>query len=165
MGKMKELGQYLQGVCIHFADLQDELVLPGDPPLPVADFVNYRIEDGKTIIVRHCQGCDELEEDVIEQTGKDYIYIGDCPHEEEPHRFFPSRRICDALILQFRNTHGKEPDGARLFAKHEMGADGYTVCCEYTNEKPYSVAYAFMLEDNLPKKWSPAALHYLERGN
>ena len=164
MGKMKELGQYLQGVCIHFADLQDELSLPGDPPLPIADFVNDRIEDGKTIIVRHCQGCDELEEDVIEQTGTDFIYIADAPNDEDPYGTYPSSRICQALIIQFRNTYGPEPDGARLYAKFERGSDGYTVCCEYTYEKPYSVAYAFMLESNTPDKWTPAAKRYLETG-
>lgn len=164
MGKMKELGQYLEGVCIHFADLQNVCPLPGDPPLPIADFVSYRIEDGKTIIVRHCQGCDELEEDVIEQTGTDFIYIGDCPHDEDPFHKYPSSRICQALIIQLRNTYGKEPDGARLYAKFEGGCDGYTVCCEYTREKPFSVAYAYMLESNLPEKWSPAALRYLETG-
>lgn len=161
MSKMNELGQYLDGTCILFKDYEP---MQGEEAAPTAAFVNFRYEDGKTIITRYCSCCEMNEDDVIEETGTDYIYIGDCPHEENPYPFFPSARISKALILQFRNTHGKEPDGARLFAKHEMGADGYTVCCEYTNEKPYSVAYAFMLEDSLPEKWSPAALRYLETG-
>ena len=160
MGKMKELGQYLQGTCIHFEGC---VQMDFDDPLPTADFVNYRVEGENVIIVRHCNGCDELEEDVI-TPGKDFIYICDCPNDEEPFEFFPSARICKAMILQFRNTHGKEPDGARLYAKFESGADGYTVCCEYTREKPFSAAYAFMLESNVPEKWSPAALRYLETG-
>ena len=163
MSKMKELGQYLRSVCTHFADIQDERPLPGDPPLPIADFVTYRMDGENCIIVRHCQGCDELEEDVI-TPGKDFIYIADCPHEEDPFGTYPSRKICEALMIQFRNTHGKEPDGARLYAKFEGGCDGYTVCCEYTREKPYSAAYAFMMEDSVPEKWSPAALRYLETG-
>jgi hypothetical protein len=161
MGKMNKLARYLDSVCILFKDFEP---MQGEDPAPTAEFVSYRIEDGKTIITRFCSLCEMNEDDVIKQTGTDFIYIGDCPHEENPHRTFTSGRICNALILQFRNTHGKEPDGARLFAKHEPGADGYTVCCEYTNEKPYSVAYAFMLEDNLPKQWSPAAKRFLEGG-
>ena len=160
MGKMKELGQYLRGTCIHFTDA---IQFPGDEPIPTADFVRYYMKDGNAIIVRHCNGCDELEEDVI-TPGKDYIYIGDCPNDEDPYGQYPTVRICWALILQLRNTYGPEPDGAKLFAKHEAGADGYTVCCEYTREKPFSAAYAFMIEDSLPEKWSPAAKRYLETG-
>jgi len=161
MSKMKELGQYLDGVCILFKDFEP---MRGEEPAPKADFISYRVEDGKTIITRYCSLCEMNEDDVIEQTGTDYIYIGECPHEEEPFKQYHSARICRALILQFRNTHGAEPDGARLYHKYERGQDGHSVFCEYTNEKPYSVAYAFMLESNLPEKWSPAAKRYLERG-
>lgn len=160
MGKMNELSQYLDGHCIHFADA---IQFPEDDPIPTAKYVSYRYEDGKTIVSRYCSACEEIEEDVIEP-GKDYIYIADCPHEEDPYGLYPSSRICQAFILQLRNTYGKEPNGARLYAKFESGADGYTVCCEYTKEIPFSVAYAFMLEGNLPEKWSPAAKRYLETG-
>ena len=160
MSKMNQLGQYLDGKCILFHDYEP---MHGEEPAPEAKYVSYRLELGVAVITRYCSVCEMNEDDRIEP-GIDYIYIADCPHEENPHRFFPSGRICTALILQFRNTHGKEPDGARLYAKHEPGADGYTVCCEYTREKPMSAAYAFMLEDNVPEKWSPAALRYLETG-
>jgi len=160
MGKMNELSQYLDGVCILFKDYEP---MRGEEPAPEAKYVSYRYEDGKTIISRYCSCCEMIEDDVIEP-GIDFIYIGDSPHEEEPYGKYPSSRYCQALIIQLRNTHGKEPDGARLYKKFEAGADGYEVCCEYDKEKPFSAAYAFMIESNLPEKWSPAAKRYLETG-
>lgn len=158
MGKANVLGHYLNGVCILFKDFEP---MRGEDPAPTAEFVSYRLEDGKTIITRFCSLCEMNEDDVIEP-GKDYVYIGECPHEEEPFRRYHSSNICKALIIQLRNTHGKEPNGARLYAKYERGQDGYSVFCEYDNEKPYSFAYALLMEDGLPEKWSPAAKHYLE---
>lgn len=160
MGKMNDLMKYLDGVCILFKDYEP---MRGEEPAPEAKFVTYRMEDGKCIISRMCSCCEMLEEDVIEP-GTDYLYIGNCPESENPFGRYSSERICRAYIIQLRNVFGKEPDGARLYGRYESGEGGYTVCCEYTYEKPYSVAYAFMLESELQEHWTPAAKRYLEGG-
>ena len=166
MAKLKNLSEYLQGVCIHFKELQDIAPLPGDEPLPIADYLTYRQDElnDQVIITRYCHGCQEREEEAIKYE-EDFIYIADCPESEDPFHKYPSSRICQALILQLRNTYGHEPDGARLYAKYEAGTGGYTVCCSYKTQYPLSVAYAFMLESNVPEKWSPAAKRYLEGGD
>jgi hypothetical protein len=161
MSKMKNLSEYLSGTCVFYHGCDP---FPDEDPFPTADYLTYETRDGKTFIKQYCNGCEEQEEYEV-TPGKDFIYIGECPHDEDPFHKYPSSRICQALIIQLRNTYGREPDGARLYAKFERGADGYEVCCEYHNEKPLSFAYALMLESNLPERWSPAAKRYLEGGD
>ena len=126
------------------------------------DYVGCQVDGDTVKKIYACHICNTthvIEEAVVD----DFIYIGDAPSDEyDCYKQYTTSTICQALIIQLRNTFGKEPDGAHLARKFEGGADGYTVVCHYNTGKPESEAYAYMLEGNLPERWSGAALTYLE---
>jgi hypothetical protein len=124
-----------------------------------APFTRVEQRCGQIFHIHTCNFCG-LEEEY--ELYADYLYIGDCPSEEEPFKTYTTAQICKALIIQLRNTFGYEPEGARLEARYEAGSDGRTVVCHYEPKKPLSVAYAFMLEGHLPERWSPSAKEFLK---
>jgi len=100
--------------------------------------------------------------EVEHEVENDFIYLSTTPSEEEDaYKFHVSSVLCAAMITQYRNTFGDEPEGARLTRKFEAGEDAYTVVCEWNSKFPLSYAYAMMLEHNMPEHWSPAAKAYL----
>lgn len=92
---------------------------------------------------------------------RDSIPIGSSPVEEDCAQVGSddyssrARKECRRFIELIRRTLGPEPEGARLFVKanqHDYGVY-YEVECEFDDEIPESVKYAFMVEEKAPKKW------------
>lgn len=165
MANMKKLAEYAKGVCPLFEDLdyrerkEFETALNGDGSI-YTEFVRVEVKDDGAHWFHQCSFCKELHEKVL-PIEKDFVYIGQAPSDDERFSDRTSWLTCRALVIQLRNTFGVEPEGARLYLKNE--ADGYKeVVCEYDTRYPLSYAYAMLLEGNLPEKWSPAALRYLE---
>jgi hypothetical protein len=129
------------------------------------DFVKHEMRDDKLIYTYACSCCapagETIEHEREMPIERDYLYIGSAPSEEDC--VFPSVLGCKALILQLRNTYGNEPEGAQLVAKYEAGEDGYEVMCYFDTQHPMSMAYAYMIEGNLPEKWSQAAKDYIAK--
>lgn len=163
-----KLAAQLNGRCVHFGDFSDKELL--DAGLKTeelsAKYLGYELVNETTIRMKYyCNYCKE-EEIVEKPVEEDFLYIGDCPYDEDPYKQYSSRKAAQAFALQLKNTFGNPPDGAHIRVAREEGGGGYyTVVCDYTTGKPLSVAYAFMLEGNLPAKWSPAALTFLQSNN
>src|SRR3990167_542673 len=63
---------------------------------------------------------------------------------------------CRRFIKLLRDKLGVEPDGASLVIKanqHDFGTY-YEVACKFDMNNKDAVDYAFMLENNLPSRWS-----------
>jgi hypothetical protein len=92
---------------------------------------------------------------------KDFIDVGCSPTGEscaqvgtdEYHQ--RARRECRAYIAQLRRLFGTEPDGAHLSIKsnpHDFGSY-LSVICQYDDQLPTSVEYAFRCESESPETW------------
>lgn len=165
MANMKKLAEYAKGVCPLYYDLdyrereEFEQAFQEEGVSIYTDFVKAEVKDDGVHYFHSCTHCNEIHERVL-PIETDYVYIGQAPSDDDRYSNYTSWLICTALIVQLRNTFGKEPEGARLYLKTE--ADGYKeVCCEFNTQFPLSYAYAMMLEGNLPEKWSNGALEYL----
>lgn len=169
MASMKRLQEYLKGVCPLFADLDyrekqefEHEMNQGDNPLSIyTDFRRHEIDGSRVRYVYWCELCqaEHIKELDVET---DFVYIGSCPNEESPFKHYTSRQTCAAYVVQLRNTFGREPEGARLMAHYERGTDGYEVVCQFDTRYPVSLAYALMIENNTPDRWSGAAKQVLE---
>lgn len=100
--------------------------------------------------------------EVEHEVERDFVYLSTTPSEEEDaYKYHVSSTLCKAMIMQYRNTFGVEPEGAELKRRYEAGADAYEVVCYWDSRFPMSYAYAMMLEHNMPEHWSPAAKKFL----
>lgn len=170
MAKMKKLQDYLKGVCPIYADLnyderQDwERELNKEGVSIFTEFRRHELneQDKRVNYVYWCEHCQQEHIKTVD-IEEDFLYIGSCPSDENPFDRFTSRQTCQALITQLRNMFGREPEGAQLLAKYERGSDGYEVVCSYNTGLPLSMAYAYMLEAELPLRWSRSALEYLAK--
>ena len=168
MGKVKQLAEYLKKCCPLWDDLnykekkETEACFNAEGLSMYLDFNRVEEVDGITNWVYPCELCGE--EHFIPMHTGDFDYLGQTPTEEEDSCMkYTSNQTCHALLLQLRNTHGKEPEGARLAVKSEPGGGGYyEVVCYWDPKYPMSYAYSLMLEGNMPKNWSPAAKAYLK---
>lgn len=163
-----KLQEYLTGVCPLYEDLDildregkkemlDMLAKEGCTP----DTVFLRAEqraDGMHYFYQ-CPNC-EMEEEKVLPIEKDFLYIGSGPADDERYSNYTSWLTCTALLIQLKNTFGSPPEGARVHLRQESGY--MEVVCDYDTRFPLSMAYAFMLEGNLPAKWSPAAIRFLK---
>ena len=176
MANMKRLQHYLKGTCellsdLDYSDKKEMLkiyqdIVPGIKAEDFdTDFIDYEIDEaaGRVTYKFQCRVCDLVHEKTMD-IETDYLYIGSCPSEEEgSYRHYTSHQLCIALIRQLVNTFGAPPQGAELKPKYEAGEDGYEVVCYFNTRYPMSMAYAYMLEAELPKHWSTAAILTLER--
>jgi len=98
------------------------------------------------------------------------IDIGSAPPTENcaqvgtPDYDERARRECRALINLLRRTLGPEPIGARLCLRsnpHDFGTY-LSVVCEFDEERPESVEYAYRCESQTPSEWDDEARHELE---
>lgn len=126
-------------------------------------FLNHELnEDGSLVTYFYqCNSCGTTHAREFD-TGPDFVYIGECPSEEDPFRKYTTMQTCMALREQLRNTYGREPEGAQLVIRYEAGMDGNTVVCVFDMAHPMSYAYAMLLEGGLPERWSPKAIEILE---
>lgn len=99
---------------------------------------------------------------------KDSLYIGESPADEPCSPVingeFDSQRVraeLNALIHQLRRMHGDEPEGARLKIKSENNGEYLTVYCDFDDNFPESVEYAFKCESDYPEHWDKEALKEL----
>lgn len=165
MSKMKELQQYLTIRCPMWEDLTRAECKEFDVDFEdfECQFLTHKLsEDGSRVTYTYqCNNCGTTHEREFD-VESDFVYIGECPSDEDPFRKYTTMQTCMALREQLREVFGPEPEGARLAIKYEAGADGYTVICVFTMAHPMSYAYAMKLEGNLPEKWSPKAIKILE---
>lgn len=168
--KKVNLEEYMQGVCPMFSDLDSkeerefEKEFQKEGVSLYTTFIDSKVE-GQIVTNRYrCTCCAPAGETSVIHEVKipvetDYVYIGSGVANDNCGMV--TAVTCRALIIQLRNTFGNEPEGARLFAKNE--SDGYKeVVCQYDTRYPKSIAYAFMLEGNLPAEWSPAAKRFID---
>lgn len=94
---------------------------------------------------------------------RDYLNIGPTPCDEKCIGVGENRRKelaeCRIFANQIRRVLGAEPDGARLIVKsfpHDFGTYS-EVCCEYDDNLPASVEYAFKCESESPANWDAIA--------
>lgn len=88
------------------------------------------------------------------------ISLGPTPSDEEcqqvPYADVAAARAeCRRYIGLIRKTLGAEPEGARLVIKrneHEFGTY-FDVECEYDDNNPQALAYAFRCEAEAPTVW------------
>lgn len=172
MAKMKDLSEYMGSICVHFLELIeidgsiDNVI--GEEQKRGIDVSAYYVrstkencEEGMIAHIYHCNLCNEEERHEV-KIETDSVYIGDCPHEEDPYKKYNSLKVARAFVLQLKNSF-VEPLGANIRVNREQGGGGYyDVVCDYSTEYPYSLAFALMLESSLPEKWSPAAKRFLE---
>ena len=92
---------------------------------------------------------------------RDYVNVGSSPANEPCAQLGTddysrvARAECKRFIEVIRAALGPEPDGARLYVKgnaHDFGTY-YEVVCEYDEEKPESVDYAYRCESDAPADW------------
>lgn len=159
----KQLEVDLTGTCQLWQDLdREELKELKKNGLDItARFLRVeKVDEYSVNYVYYCNCC-EQEESVLVPIEKDFLYIADCPSDESPYDKFDSYKVVKAFLLQLNNTY-VVPRGATLRAKSEPGGGGYvTLICEFSTAYPYAVAFAYALEGNVPEKWSPAALKFL----
>ena len=106
--------------------------------------------------VYFCNHCKKEEFHVVPKD-QDFIYIGECPIDENPFPKLTSRITCMAFKQQLQNTYSI-PKGGALRIKTELGGGGYyEVVADYNMEYPESYAWALFLEGNTPERWSPKA--------
>lgn len=171
MAKHPELSEYMINVCVHILELIDvdgsiDAVIGEEQKRGLdvsAHYTRSSKEGCKDGYINHFYRCNlcNREEAHLTEIVDDYIYIGDCPEEENPFDKYPSRLVAKALVLQLNNTY-VVPLGAKIGVKREEGGGGYyTVVCHYNTAYPYAVAFAYMLESNLPTRWSPSAQTFL----
>jgi hypothetical protein len=92
---------------------------------------------------------------------RDYVYIGstpsaeDCQQVGETYDKWKARLECEVFRNQIRRQLGKEPEGARLKLKTEYHDFGSYIelVCEFDDELPESVDYAFRCESDAPEHW------------
>ena len=91
----------------------------------------------------------------------DYIEIGPSPGNEECVQvgdgdyYQKARHECRRFIDLIRSALGSEPEGARLFIKrspHDFG-DYLEVACEYDEDFPAAIDYAFKCESEALTTW------------
>ena len=176
MANVKRLQQYLKCTCELLSDLsyleEKEMLKVYQDIVPDikredfnTEFIDCEIDEaaGRVTYRFRCKVCDLVHERTMD-IETDYLYIGSCPSEEEnSFKQYTSHQLCIALIRQLVNTFGAPPQGAELKPKYEAGEDGYEVVCYFNTRYPMSMAYAYMLEAELPKRWSATAILTLER--
>jgi len=95
---------------------------------------------------------------------RDYIDIGPTPVDESCEQLGPNynparaKAECRAYINQLRRVYGEEPEGARLRITsnpHDFGTY-HEVVCNFDDEYPASVEYAFKLEEGC-ENWDEEA--------
>ncbi len=169
MAKHPELN--ITGICVHWRELAE---FDGDKAIVEeakergmnieTKFLRVEPIDAQRVdYVYFCEECNE-EEHVTVPVETDYIYLAECPNDEDPFKKYTSHKVACAMAMQLRNTW-VIPKGAEIRIKREVGGGGYyTVVCYYNTMYPYAVEFAYFLEGNIPDNWSPAAKRYLEGG-
>lgn len=123
-----------------------------------------RCERANATHMRYVYFCEshQAEESAEVLIETDFIYIADCPSEEDPYKRYDSSKVCRAFLVQLKNTF-VIPKGASLKIRREEGGGGYyTVVCWFTTEHPESLAFAYELEGNVPEYWSETAKRFLD---
>lgn len=176
MANIKKLTEYLNGTCELMSDLNHcekkemlkiyQDIMPGIKMSDFeTDFLDHVLDEaaGKVTYRYWCGVCDMIHEQVL-NIETDFVYIGNCPTEEDDSfDSYTTSQMCRALTTQLINTFGNPPQGAKLMTRYEHGEDGYEVVCEFNTRYPMSLAYAYMLESELPKRWSASAIAVLEK--
>ncbi len=169
MANVKRLQEYLQGTCVLYQDIdwmnrEDKKGFLAD--LAAEGFVEHipfvraeKKEEGM-LYVYNCPNC-EIEHEVLMPIEWDFLYIGQGPADDDRYSNYTSWLTCQALLIQLTSTFGNPPEGAELRLRQESGY--IEIVCYFNTELPLSMAYAFMLEGNLPEKWSQAALDFLKK--
>lgn len=92
---------------------------------------------------------------------KDFLHIGAAPAEEDCVQLgaenYSARASeeCRRFIALIRKRLGQEPPGARLRVgsfPHDFGTYKEVVC-DFDDEIPASVEYAFKVEAEAPSRW------------
>lgn len=166
MSKMKKLEEYMTIRCPLWEDVTRAECKEAGVNYEDFDckFLHHEVDavNGTVSYFYQCDACDTVHE-VRHAVETDFVYIGECPSEENPFKKYTTHQTCQALRVQLRTQFGTEPEGAELLVKYEGGADGYTMVCRFDTRFPLSLAYAYMLEGNLPEKWSKEAIEVLEK--
>jgi len=92
---------------------------------------------------------------------RDYVYLGPAPAEEdcvqvgEPDYLERALAECRRYIDLIRRVCGPEPPGARLRTKWEYHDFGkyVEVVCEFDDNVPEAVEYAYRVEEEAPTRW------------
>ena len=101
---------------------------------------------------------------------RDYLTIASAPVDEpcaqvgSDNYDQQSRKECRVFKNQLRRLFGPEPEGAVLKIKsfpHDFGSYREVVC-EFDDNYPESVEYAFKLEAETPENWDEQAKEELE---
>ena len=167
--KTVDYQENLVGYCEHVTELIESFY----PVKEVLKDMNLTNEEGTRNYLRTepadngvfyvywCNNCKKEENEYIEAES-DYLYIGECPVDENPFPEYTSYQTCIAFLLQLTNTW-VIPKGGRLAIKTELGGGGYhMIVAHYQTMYPESLAWAMFLEGNTPEKWSPAAYKLLK---
>ena len=92
---------------------------------------------------------------------RDYVYLRPAPAEEncvqvgEPNYLERALAECLRYIDLIRRVCGPEPPGARLRIKWELHDFGRyaEVVCEFDDDVPEAVDYAYRVEEEAPTRW------------
>lgn len=169
MANEKKLQEQLKGVCELYQDIdwmskEDKKAFLAECAaegfVPDTTFLRAEKQTDGMHYIYMCPNC-EIEHETIMPIERDFLYIGQAPADDDRYSNYTSWLTCQALLIQLTNTFGNPPEGGELRLRQESGY--MEIVCYYNTEFPLSMAYAFMLEGNLPSKWSPAALAFLQK--
>lgn len=105
---------------------------------------------------------------------RDFMYLGETPSDESCVQVgagdggytntLHMRQEQQVMIRYLRRLFGLEPQGAALKIRSEQHDFGelLTIVCEYRDDEPRSVEYAFKLEKEWPERWDEIAVGELQ---